>query len=209
MTLESNSINFKETPSQTAGPFLHIGLLPQSKQVIGSNSDNLKAAATRRIKNESFQEIHIRGFIFDGKRQPIKDGLVEIWQADGNGVYNSYFDKRNSFDNSFCGWGRAECSQSDGMWEFSTIKPGPVPFSNGCSMAPHISFWIIARGLNLGLSTRMYFEDEAKKNHDDPVLTQIKELRRRDTLIAKREKADHYLFNIYLQGEDETIFFDI
>ena len=73
----------------------------------------------------------------------------------------------------------------------------------------HISFWIIARGLNLGLSTRMYFEDEAKKNHDDPVLTQIKELRRRDTLIAKREKADHYLFNIYLQGEDETIFFDI
>ncbi|MCP4316956.1 MAG: protocatechuate 3,4-dioxygenase subunit alpha [Hyphomicrobiales bacterium] len=95
-----------------------------------------------------------------------------------------------------------------GIYSFDTIKPGRVPFPDGRLQAPHVSFWIVARGINLGLNTRMYFVDEKAANDEDPVLAMIEHRVRVPTLLAERD-GDTYRFDIHLQGENETIFFDI
>ena len=99
-----------------------------------------------------------------------------------------------------------------GEWAFETVKPGPVTGNDGKVMAPHITLWIVARGINVGLHTRLYFEDESAANSVDPVINLIEWERRRKTLLAKRTERDGktvYRFDIKLQGEDETVFFDI
>ena len=99
-----------------------------------------------------------------------------------------------------------------GEWGFDTVKPGTCPARNGKLAAPHINLWIVARGINIGLNTRMYFDDESKANAEDAVLNLIEWERRRSTLIAKRSERDGqavYRFDIKLQGDDETVFFDI
>jgi protocatechuate 3,4-dioxygenase alpha subunit len=95
-----------------------------------------------------------------------------------------------------------------GEFAFETIKPGKVPFRDGRPMAPHVNFWVVARGINLGLNTRMYFSDEEEANAADPILSRIEHRVRVPTLIGKRE-GNTVTFNIHLQGENETIFFDI
>ncbi|TIX03393.1 MAG: protocatechuate 3,4-dioxygenase subunit alpha, partial [Mesorhizobium sp.] len=89
---------------------------------------------------------------------------------------------------------------------FQTIKPGRVPFRDGRLMAPHITLWIVARGINIGLHTRLYFSDEEKANAEDPILARIEHRLRVPTLIAKRQ-GDTYVFDVHLQGEKETVFF--
>ena len=99
-----------------------------------------------------------------------------------------------------------------GIWSFDTVKPGVVPGRNGRTMAPHLSLWIVARGINIGLNTRMYFEDEAEANAADPVLGLIEQPGRRETLNARREEREGavvYRFDIRLQGEGETVFLDV
>ena len=79
-------------------------------------------------------------------------------------------------------------------------------------MAPHISFWLVSRGINIGLQTRMYFSDEEAVNAADPVLNLIEQPQRRQTLVAQRQIRDDavvYVFDIHLQGERETVFFDV
>ena len=93
-------------------------------------------------------------------------------------------------------------------YRFETIKPGVVPFSDGRAQAPHISVWIVARGINLGLHTRVYFSDEATANAADPVLNRIEHKSRVKSLIAERN-GDTVTFDIHLQGPNETVFFDI
>ncbi|RYG25863.1 MAG: protocatechuate 3,4-dioxygenase subunit alpha, partial [Burkholderiales bacterium] len=92
---------------------------------------------------------------------------------------------------------------------FETIKPGRVAGPDGKPMAPHVSLWIVARGINIGLQTRLYFEDEAEANEGDFVLNKIMDKRRRQTLIARKEAGGRYVLDIHLQGEKETVFFDI
>ena len=94
-----------------------------------------------------------------------------------------------------------------GEWQFDTIRPGAVPFPDGRMMAPHISLWIVARGINIGLNTRMYFPDA--DNSADPLLTRIEHQNRVATLIAEKETDGVYRFDIYLQGEKETVFLDV
>jgi protocatechuate 3,4-dioxygenase alpha subunit len=96
-----------------------------------------------------------------------------------------------------------------GEFVFDTVKPGRVPFHDGRLQAPHATFWIVARGINIGLHTRMYFADEEAANAEDPILTRIEHQNRVPTLLAKSEGADVYRFDIHLQGPHETIFFDI
>lgn len=108
---------------------------------------------------------------------------------------------------AFTGWGR-QPTQSDGSFTFETIKPGRVEGPDGKPMAPHVSLWIVARGINIGLQTRLYFADEAEANAEDYVLNKIMDPRRRDTLIAKKD-GQRYVLDIHLQGERETVFFDI
>lgn len=208
-----NHWNFQElheTPSQTGGPYVHIGLLPQQAniEVFENNFNN------QLVKENTLGErIRLEGQVFDGLGLPLRDVLIEIWQADANGVYPSAADIQGKVvDPNFLGWGRTGADFETGFWSFNTIKPGSVPGRKGTTQAPHIALIIFARGINIGLNTRVYFEDEAEANAQDPVLKGIEWAPRRQTLIAKREERDGevvYRFDIRVQGEDETVFLDI
>jgi protocatechuate 3,4-dioxygenase, alpha subunit len=196
----------KESPSQTAGPYVHIGLTPNFAEIGGVYPEDLGAGMVNdRTKGE---RITVKAKVFDGTGTPLRDALIEIWQADAAGLYNSPSELRGTADPNFTGWGRCPADMEAGAFVFHTIKPGRVPFRDGRLMAPHISFWIVARGINIGLNTRMYFGDEEKANAEDPVLARIEHRVRVPTLIAPRS-GDTYNFDIHLQGEKETIFFDL
>ncbi|MCO5733251.1 protocatechuate 3,4-dioxygenase subunit alpha [Rhizobium sp. SSA_523] len=197
----------KESASQTAGPYVHIGCTPNFTGIEGVYETDLGAGpmATEQTRGE---RITIRGRVIDGTGTPLKDAMVEIWQADADGLYNSPSETRGKADPHFFGWGRCPADMTTGEFVFETIKPGRVPFRDGRLMAPHVTLWIVARGINIGLHTRMYFSDEEEANAEDPVLGRIEHRVRVATLIGKRE-GDTVTFDIHLQGENETIFFDI
>lgn len=196
----------KETASQTAGPYVHIGCTPNFLGMSGVFPDDLGSAMVgEKAKGE---RITVTGQIFDGTGTPLRDALLEIWQADAEGLYNSPSEVRGSADPHFAGWGRQPTDLDTGVFRFDTLKPGRVPFGDGRMQAPHISFYIVARGINLGLNTRMYFADEDAANAEDPLLTRLEHKVRVPTLIAPRD-GNSYTFNIHLQGEQETVFFDI
>jgi protocatechuate 3,4-dioxygenase alpha subunit len=205
------SAPLRETASQTAGPYVHIGLAPKQAgfDIFENNFGNVLVSP--QTKGE---RIRVEGTIFDGSGTPVRDALIEIWQANAAGRYNHPGDRQpdKEIDRSFRGWGRACSDFESGVYTFDTIKPGAVAGRKGRPMAPHINFWIVARGINLGLNTRMYFSDESDANAKDPVLSLIEWEARRQTLLAKRENRDGgivYRFDIRLQGEGETIFFDV
>lgn len=201
---------FKETASQTAGPYVHIGLAPGAagfrifEQELGTDIAGPDAAGER---------IRVEGTVIDGAGAPVKDVLIEVWQANAAGIYPSPADLRaDQVEDGFRGWGRIISDFDTGLFAFDTVKPGIVPGRNGRPMAPHLNLWIVARGINIGLNTRMYFDDEAEANAKDPVLNLIEQANRRGTLLARREMRDGapvYRFDIRLQGEDETVFLDI
>lgn len=196
----------KESASQTAGPYVHIGLIPNFVDIKGVYETDLgHSMINEKTKGE---RINISGKVFDGTGTPLRDALIEIWQADSQGFYNSPSELRGATDPNFTGWGRQPTHMESGEFRFETIKPGRVPFKNGQLMAPHITFWIVARGINIGLHTRMYFGDEEQANSEDPLLARIEHRVRVSTLIAPRED-NTYRFDIHLQGDKETIFLDI
>ena len=196
----------KETPSQTAGPYVHIGCTPNFCGIAGVYETDLGVAM---VNDKTLGErIRLHGFIYDGTGTPLRDALVEIWQADGNGLYNSPAELRGAPDPNFTGWGRCPTDMESGRYAFETIKPGQVPFRDGRLMAPHITLWIVARGINIGLQTRVYFDDEQAANDKDPILTRIEHRNRIPTLIARSEESA-YRFDVHLQGDKETIFFDV
>jgi protocatechuate 3,4-dioxygenase alpha subunit len=187
----------KETPSQTAGPFVHIGMLPAIAGLKTSVPERQNFLARDGTLGE---RIRIEGTIHDGAGALVKDAMLEIWQANANGQYGS---------NDFAGWGRAATDFESGLFFFETIKPGPTPFRDGRKQAPHISLSIFARGINIHLQTRLYFSDEAAANNADPVLQLVGQPDLVATLIAKRDAIQPlYRFDIHLQGERETVFFD-
>jgi protocatechuate 3,4-dioxygenase alpha subunit len=202
----------RETPSQTAGPYVHIGLIPHQAgfEIFEHNFSNVLVGPKTRG-----ERITVQGRVIDGTGTPLRDALVEIWQANAEGRYRHPADTQagKPVDEHFRGWGRAGADFKTGIYTFETIKPGPVAGRRGHKpMAPHINFWIVARGINIGLNTRMYFSDEATANADDPVLSLIEQEVRRATLIAERQVQDGkvvYTFDIRIQGEGETVFFDI
>jgi protocatechuate 3,4-dioxygenase alpha subunit len=196
----------KESPSQTAGPYVHIGCTPNFAGIGGVYPTDLGATMVNdRTRGE---RITVTGHVYDGLGVPLRDALVEIWQADSDGLHNSPAETRGSADPNFTGWGRCPTDLETGAFAFETIKPGRVPFADGRLQAPHLTFWIVARGINIGLHTRMYFGDEAAANAEDPVLARVEHKARIPTLIAPRS-ADAFIFEIRLQGDNETIFFDI
>ena len=196
----------KESASQTAGPYVHIGLTPNFCGIDGVYGEDL---GTRLVNEKTKGErITIKVRVFDGTGIVLKDALIEIWQADADGLYNSPSEMRGAADPNFSGWGRAATDMETGEAVFETVRPGRVPFLDGRPMAPHITFWIVARGINIGLQTRMYFPEEESANVEDPVLARIEHKARVPTLIAHKEDGV-YRFDIRLQGEGETVFFDI
>jgi protocatechuate 3,4-dioxygenase alpha subunit len=195
----------KESPSQTAGPYVHIGLTPNFSGIEGIYDTD--PGATMVNDKTRGERITVSGLIYDGLGVPVRDALVEIWQADAEGLYNSPSEIRGTADPNFTGWGRCPTDMESGLYTFQTIKPGRVPFANGKPQAPHLTLWIVARGINIGLHTRMYFDDEAAANDEDPILARVEHRVRVPTLIGRRE-GDTFTFDIRLQGDDETVFFD-
>lgn len=196
----------KESASQTAGPYVHIGCVPTFAGLTGVYPAELGAVMLG--KDAKGERIAIEGHVFDGTGAALSDVMLEIWQADAAGLYNSPSETRGQADPAFGGWGRQPGDARTGLFRFETIKPGRVPWPDGRLQAPHVSVWLVARGINLGLNTRAYFDDEAEANSADPLLLRIEQPARRDTLIAPR-KGDVYRFDIHLQGERETVFFDV
>lgn len=201
---------FKETASQTAGPYVHIGLAPGAA---GFKIFETELGTDIAGPNAEGERIRVEGTVYDGAGAPVKDVLIEVWQANAAGIYASPADLRSEgVEDGFRGWGRIISDFDTGLFAFDTVKPGAVAGRNARPMAPHLNLWIVARGINIGLNTRLYFDDEAEANAKDPVLNLIEQANRRGTLIAKREMRDNapvYRFDIRLQGEGETVFLDI
>lgn len=201
-------IYLKETPSQTAGPYVHIGLAPGAAG-FGIYAQELGWDIAG--PNASGERIRIEGRVIDGTGNPVKDVLLEVWQANAAGKY-AHPEGGGPVEDGFRGWGRVITDFDTGEWGFDTVKPGPVLGRSGKVQAPHILVWIVARGINLGLNTRLYFSDEIEANAADPVINLIEWESRRQTLIAQRSERDGtvvYRFDIHIQGQDETVFFDI
>jgi protocatechuate 3,4-dioxygenase alpha subunit len=206
---------YRETASQTGGPYVHIGLAPQQAgfDIFENNFGNvLVTPATRG------EHIRVEGQVFDGTGTPLRDVLLELWQANDQGRYAHPGDTQagKAEDPAFRGWGRTGADFDTGVWHFETIKPGPVAGRHGSVQAPHLNLWIVARGINIGLNTRMYFDDEDAANAADPVLNGIEWEVRRRTLVARRETREGqtvYRFDIRIQdtpdGGRETVFFDV
>lgn len=194
---------FKQTPSQTVGPYFAYGLTPEQ---YGYPLASIAGPTLTDAETEG-QRIRIEGRVLDGEGAPVDDAMIEIWQADARGRYAHPADERSS-NAGFSGFGRVGTGTDPELrYVFETIKPGPV----GPGQAPHASLIVFARGLLSHAYTRVYFADEAEANAADPVLASVPAARR-DTLIAAREERDGqvvYRFDIVLQGERETVFFDV
>lgn len=198
----------RESPSQTAGPYVHIGLTPNFLGIEGVYPED--AGASMLTPDTKGERITITGRVLDGSGAPVADAVVELWQADTEGSYAGARGPHSNSQPAFSGWGRRPVD-GEGTFVFETIKPGPVPGPLGKPQAPHVQLWIVARGINIGLQTRLYFADEKSANADDFLLNKIPDPRRRETLIARREEGavPRYVLDIHLQGEHETVFLDV
>ncbi|SFD53595.1 protocatechuate 3,4-dioxygenase subunit alpha [Roseivivax sediminis] len=195
----------KETASQTAGPYVHIGCVPNVCGITGVYPDDL--GQVMRTDQAKGPHITVTGCVWDGTGTPLRDAMIEVWQADANGVYPGN-DPRGPADPGVSGFGRFAGDPETGEWTFDTVKPGRVPMPDGGLQAPHVTVWIVARGINIGLHTRMYFADEEEANAEDPILARIEHKNRIPTLMAVPQDGG-YRFDIRLQGDNETVFFDV
>lgn len=178
----------KETPSQTAGPYVHIGCVPRFAGLRGMYGGR-DLGAEMIIGEVAGTRISFTGAVYDGEGAPVTDAMVEIWQAAPDGTFAP---------DGFTSWGR-QPADAQGAFRFETLKPGAVG-----AQAPHILVWIVARGIGLGLTTRAYFADE--DNSSDPVFRRAGS--RAQTLVARAVEGGYHL-DIHLQGPKETVFFDV
>lgn len=180
------------TPSQTAGPFLHVGL---------TDTRSVSCVAGEGAKGE---RMLLTFRLLDGDGLPVPDAMIEVWQADSEGNYKD----GRAADGTFSGFGRLATSE-DGSCTFETIRPGRVPGPAGTLQAPHVNVSVFARGLLKRLSTRVYFADDLA-NNEDPVLALVPE-GRRATLFARPDPVHHWVWiqTIRMRGEGETVFFDV
>ncbi len=194
-----------QTPSQTVGPFFHPVLVPEAfgypfQGIVGNRIEACE---------QNTQAIVIEGQVCDGAGRPIEDALIEFWQADSQGRYGHPADGRGG-NTSFRGFARAATGPAPHhRYRLESIKPGAVDNAQ----APHINVVLFMRGLLRHLYTRIYFSDEAAANARDPVLALIPEARRATLIAALQEtqgddKTASYRFDIHMQGEKETVFFD-
>jgi protocatechuate 3,4-dioxygenase alpha subunit len=185
------------TPSQTVGPFF---ALPDPAALTWPDGPFVVAEGTAGA-------FRLEGRVVDGAGEPVPDGLVETWQADPDGRFAHPDDPRGDVTRpGFRGFGRC-ATDADGHFWLLTVKPGPVPGPDGQAQAPHIDLSIFARGLNQRLVTRVYFADEPQRNAADPVLASLPEPARA-TLLAT-PAVGGYRFDVHLQGDHETAFFDV
>jgi protocatechuate 3,4-dioxygenase alpha subunit len=188
-------VALRPTASQTVGPFFIIGLPDDARSELVPPSDP--------------DAVRVGGVVLDGAGEPVDDALVEIWQANRAGRYAHPEDTREEIplEDGFGGFGRCATGPG-GLYGFVTVKPGPVPAPNGGMQAPHIAMSVFARGLLKRVATRVYFPDETEANEADPVLSSIEDPAERSTLVAKAEDG-RLRFDVRLQGDGQTAFFDV
>jgi protocatechuate 3,4-dioxygenase alpha subunit len=193
---------YKQTPSQTVGPYFAYGLCPEQYNF------DLKSLFTASIadREAAGQHISIAGQVFDGEENVVGDAVIEMAQADSTGRYVSTLAEARQ--SGFRGFARVGTGTDPELrFVVDTVKPG----GTGDDSAPHIDVIVLMRGMLLHAYTRVYFDDEAAANARDPVLALVPEARR-GTLIAKREPGTSntiYRFDVHLQGPKETVFFDL
>ena len=190
-------MEYVPTPSQTVGPYLHIGL---------TNTHSLTQIASTEIAGE---RVRLKCRVLDVNNAPVNDAVIEVWQADADGRYNHPdAPQPPSPDSAFQGFGRAATDQA-GSCEFGTIRPGRVQGPGTTTQAPHLTVAVYARGVLLQLYTRIYFAGDAA-NDGDAVLALVP-ADRRETLLAHPDpqQSGSWLFDIHLRGEQETVFFDV
>ena len=180
-------MKLEPTPSQTVGPFFHYALLDEDQ--------------SKLVASDHPSVTRIEGTMRDGAGEVVPDAMLEIWQANAAGRYAHPEDDREDLplEGDFSGFG----------YEFVTIKPGVVPGPEGRPQAPHILVSIFARGLLKQLVTRIYFPDEEAANAADPLLSSIEDPALRSTLVASATGNGSLRFDLHLQGEDQTAFFDV
>ena len=185
------------TPSQTAGPYFHLGM---------TDTRPVNCIAAPQAKGE---RVWLTCRVIDGDGAPVNDAMIEVWQADAEGKYSHPDDVREkAADPAWFGFGRMATAE-DGSCEFETIKPGRVPGPGNVLQAPHLSLAVFARGMLKQLYSRVYFFGDPA-NHKDPVLALVPE-ERRATLMAHPDpsRPSVWRFDVLLQGEQETVFFDV
>ncbi len=185
------------TASSTVGPYFHIGLT-------WLNHTEMATAAT------AGRQIVITGRVIDGNGEVVPDAMIELWQANAAGRYDHPEDTRadKAVDQTFHGYGRSR-TDNDGVFRFATVKPGPVPGPGNTLQAPHIVVALFMRGLLKHLYTRIYFADETAANAADPILGLVDDEGRRATLLAQPGANGEYRWDIVMQGDRETVFFDV
>lgn len=198
----------RQTPSQTIGPFFAYGLTP------GQYGYKLADIATPRVGGLASTEgvrIRLEGQVYDGTGNPVDDAMLELWQCDSAGRYPGADPGTSSGTNTeFTGFARCGTgTDPEARFVFETVKPGASPAEPG--QAPHLNLTLFARGLLSHVHTRVYFEDDAPAHAADPVLAAVPEARRRTLIATRREGAEGivYRFDIHLQGDRETVFFDL
>ena len=190
-----------ETPAQTAGPYVHIGCIPTFAGLAGIYPEDLGLSPI--ADGAEGEIVIITGSVHDGTGWAMRDAMLESWQPDARGRFSG----QSGADPAVVGFARFAADGETGEYTLRTVKPGPVALPGGGLQAPHIALWIVARGINTGLQTRIYFEDE--DNSADPLLRRIEQRHRVRTLLAKKTAPGQYRFDIHLQGENETVFLDL
>ena len=187
-----------ETASQTAGPYVHLGCLPNAAGL--SMFGGVDPGAEMIREGAEGERIALVCQLIDGAGDPIGDAVVEVWQADAAGRYPG----QDGHDDAVVGWARRGCDP-DGSFRLETVRPGAVAHPTGGVQAPHLALWIVARGINLGLHTRVYFEGD--DHAADSLLAKLTPSQRA-TLVAVRD-GDAWRHVVRLQGEGETVFLDV
>lgn len=177
----------KITPPQTVGPFFHDCMTP------------LDAPWLRVDPDTDPRRIRIVGTVVDGRGAPLDDAMVETWRAR---------ERRSSEGDSGAGWARA-ATDAAGQFDIDTVRPVALPHPSGGEQAPHIVVVVFARGLLDRLVTRAYLPSDDVLG--DPVLQTVPEARRHTLLarLANECTSPTYRFDIRLQGDDETVFFEV
>jgi protocatechuate 3,4-dioxygenase alpha subunit len=180
---------------QTVGPFFSIGLKPRYVTDIAG-------------PNAAGERVVIAGRVFDGDDSPIPDAVLEIWQANTHGRYAHPEDMQEKpLDAGFLGYGRIP-TDDNGAFAITTIKPGSVSGPAGLPQAPHLAVSLMMRGLLRRLTTRIYFPNEAL-NERDEILRLVEPARRKTLLLIREpERVGHFRWDVHMQGEAETVFFE-
>jgi protocatechuate 3,4-dioxygenase, alpha subunit len=203
-----------QTPAQTVGPFFQQGLTrvraAGSAPAAGPTPADV-ISNVLCVEGAEGQRISVEGAVYDGLGDPVVDALIEIWQANSQGRYNHPLDlSQPSGEPCFVGFGRA-ASDETGAFVFHSIKPGCVPGPSGSIQAPHLSVIVAARGMARHAFTRIYFEADPELL-EDPVLSCVPAARRHTLLarsLGERHGVSRFRFDIHLQGDSETVFFEL